>query len=119
MNILVLEESVHIVNIYKKLFGKKEIIAEFANNESEFLEKFNENFDFFILKDSNLLDFSSGKIQDIIESEKFINLSSFIKKNENLSHIRKESRDIIEKPFAMVELLAKLEFLTMKNKVVI
>jgi DNA-binding response OmpR family regulator len=119
MKILVLEENEIITNIYKKIFAKKEILAEFVNNESKFLEKVEENFDFFILENPNSSDISYDKIQDLQNSEKFIYLSSYIQKNEDVSHISKEVRDIIEKPFAMVSLLSKLDFISMKKAVVI
>ena len=119
MKILVLEENEHIVNIYKKLFGKKDVLPEFARNESEFLDKFSENFDYYILENPFSVKIPIGKIQNMLESEKFINLSSFIKKNENFSQISKETKDIVEKPFAMIAILVKLEISAMKNVVAI
>ena len=56
---------------------------------------------------------------DILKNDRVINLSKYIKKNENLSNLSKEARDLVEKPFAMITLIAKIELENKKNTVVI
>jgi len=106
MKLLVLEQNELISNIYKKIFDKKQYIADYAKNESECLEKFDENYDYVVLED-----LKSGsleeKIRKIRPSQKILSLAPYIKSDGPAD--LKETQDLIEKPFAILTLFSKLE----------
>jgi len=106
MKLLVLEQNELISNIYKKIFDKKQYIADYAKNESECLEKFDENYDYVVLED-----LKSGslkeKIRKIRPSQKILSLAPYIKSDGPAD--LKETQDLIEKPFAILTLFGKLE----------
>ena len=106
MKLLVLEQNELISNIYKKIFDEKKYDAEYAKNESECLEKFNENFDYVVLEDlrSGALE---EKIRRIKPLQKIVSLEPYRKSDAPDS--LKESQDLIEKPFAILTLFGKLE----------
>jgi len=106
MKLLVLEQNELVSNIYKKIFDKKQYIADYAKNESECLEKFDENYDYVVLDD-----LKSGsleeKIRKIRPSQKILSLAPYIKSDGPAD--LKEIQDLIEKPFAILTLFSKLE----------
>jgi len=106
MKLLVLEQNELVSNIYKKIFDKKQYIADYAKNESECLEKFDENYDYVVLDD-----LKSGsleeKIRKIRPSQKILSLAPYIKSDGPAD--LKETQDLIEKPFAILTLFGKLE----------
>ena len=110
MKVLVLEENEKVTQIYKKIFEQKKIIVNFSKNETELLQRFGDEYDYFILENpilaSKLL--LNEKHQNSVES-KIIILSSFFSKNSEISNVPKETSDLLEKPFAMISVLSKLE----------
>ncbi len=112
MKLLVLEQNDIVSNIYKKIFDKKQYIADYAKNESECIEKFDENYDYVVL-DNSKLGFLEEKIRKIKPSQKILSLAPFMSSNGPPE--LKETQDLIEKPFAILTLFGKLE---LENKYV-
>jgi len=106
MKLLVLEQNELVSNIYKKIFDKKQYNADYAKNESECIEKFDENYDYVVLENSKLC-FLEEKIRKIKPSQKILSLAPFM--SSNCRTELKEMQDLIEKPFAILTLFGKLE----------
>ena len=111
MKVLVLEDDSKISNIYQKIFNEKKIEADFVENEPDFMNKADEQYDYLILEKplSAQNGFLEKREKDRNHDRNFLFLSSIIPKNNQSSNLRKETRDLLEKPFAMITLLAKLE----------
>ena len=111
MKVLVLEDNSKVSEIYQKIFIEKRLEADFVKNEAEFLKKAND-YDYLISEKplSTKNPFLEQSEKDCKQDRNFLFLSSIIPKN-NLqpSTLSKETRDLLEKPFAMITLLAKLE----------
>lgn len=106
MKLLVLEQNERVSNIYKKIFEEKKYFADYAKNELECIEKFDENYDYVVLEDlkSGVLE---EKIRKIKPSQKILSLAPYMKSEGSLEF--KETKDLIEKPFAILTLFGKLE----------
>ena len=65
MKLLVLEQNELVSKIYKKIFDEKQYIADYAKNESECIEKFDENYDYVVLED-----LKSGSLEEKIRKIK-------------------------------------------------
>ncbi len=106
MKLLVLEQNEIISNIYKKIFDEKNYVADYAKNESECIEKFDENYDYVVLEDlkSGILE---EKIRKIKPSQKILSLTPYMNSEGPVE--LKETQDLIEKPFAILTLFGKLE----------
>jgi DNA-binding response OmpR family regulator len=116
MKVLILEESEQISNIYKKLFDKKQIESESVKNEFEFFEKCRNDYDFHILECQKATKsfFSNDYIKKM--SKKFIDLSPYLDTNSQIYSVPKDISDILEKPFAMLTILSKLELNLIKKE---
>ena len=108
MKVLVLEENDQVIQIYKKIFEQKEILADFLKNESEFKQKFIEEYDYFIIENPITQKFLLDKDHQKM-CNRIIVLSSYFKKTSEISNVPKETIDILEKPFAMITVLSKIE----------
>ena len=106
MKLLVLEQNELISNIYKRIFDEKKYDAEYAKNEFECIEKFDENYDYVVLDDLKS-GFLEEKIRKLKPTQKILSLSPFMT-SSGPSEL-KETRDLIEKPFAILTLFGKLE----------
>ncbi len=106
MKLLVLEQNELVSNIYKKIFEQKQYISDYAKNESECIEKFDENYDYVVLENSKLA-FLEEEIRKIKPSQKILSLAPFMSSNGPPE--LKETQDLIEKPFAILTLFGKLE----------
>ena len=106
MKLLVLEQNELVSNIYKKIFEQKQYIADYAKNESECIEKFDENYDYVVLENSKL-GILEEKIRKIKPSQKILSLAPYMKSDGPAE--LKETQDLIEKPFAILTLFGKLE----------
>ncbi len=106
MKLLVLEQNELVSNIYKKIFEQKQYIADYAKNESECIEKFDENYDYVVLENSKLA-FLEEEIRKIKPSQKILSLAPFMSSNGPPE--LKETQDLIEKPFAILTLFGKLD----------
>ncbi len=106
LKLLVLEQNEVISNIYKKIFDEKQYTADYAKNESECIEKFDENYDYVVLEDlkSGILE---EKIRKIKPSQKILSLAPYMKSDAPAE--LKETQDLIQKPFAILTLFGKLE----------
>ena len=119
MKVLILEQSEQISNIYKKLFDKKQIESEIVKNEFEFFEKCENDYDFHILECQKATKnfFPNDYIKNM--NKKFIDLSPYLENNAQISRIPKETSDILEKPFAMLTILSKLELNLIKKEITV
>ena len=106
MKLLVLEQNELVSNIYKKIFDEKKYFADYAKNEFECIEKFDENYDYVVLEDSKKEELER-KIREIKPSQKILSLAPFM--NSDGPSELKETRDLIEKPFAILTLFGKIE----------
>ena len=106
MKLLVLEQNEVISNIYKKIFDEKNYVADYAKNESECIEKFDENYDYVVLEDlkSGVLE---EKIRKIKPSQKILSLAPYM--NSDASLALKAAQDLIAQPLALLTLFGKLE----------
>jgi DNA-binding response OmpR family regulator len=106
MKLLVLEQNELVSKIYKKIFEEKKYDADYARNDLECLERFDKNYDYVVLENSN-----SGtleqKIRKIKPDQKILSLSQYIN-SEGPSEL-KETRELIEKPFAVLTMISSLE----------
>ena len=120
MKVLVLENDSKISDIYQKIFNEKNIDADFVKNEPDFLKKDDSHYDYFIL--DKPLSANNGVFEERenhTESDRdFLFVSSVIPKNQHSSNLRKETRDLLEKPFAMITLLTKLQLSHQKKTIV-
>ncbi len=106
MKLLVLEQNELVSNIYKKIFDEKQYIADYAKNESECIEKFDEKYDYVVLENSKQ-GFLEEEIRKIKPSQKILSLAPFMSSDGPTE--LKETQDLIEKPFAILTLFGKLE----------
>ena len=112
MKLLVLEENDKISSIYKKILEEKNYEVDFAKNELEFLERYDPKYECVILENSNSVsnEFVFGKkIREQNPNQKIW----YLKPNSEAkieSGYMSETRKIIEKPFALLTILAKMEF---------
>ena len=106
MKLLVLEQNEAVSKIYQKIFDEKKFVADYAKDESECLEKFDENYDYVVLEElkSGILE---EKIRSIKPSQKILSLAPFMNSDNPIKF--KETKDLIEKPFAILTLFGKLE----------
>ena len=105
MKLLVMEQSELVSKIYKKIFDEKQYEADFARDDSEFLKRFDNNYDYVVLEESvpNL----EEKIRKIKPSQKILSLSQYID-SESPPEL-KDVISLIEKPFAILTMFGKLE----------
>ena len=106
MKLLVLEQNELVSNIYKKIFEQKQYISDYAKNESECIEKFDENYDYVVLENSKQGGLEE-EIRKIKPSQKILSLAPFMSSNAPTE--LKATQDLIEKPFAILTLFGKLE----------
>jgi hypothetical protein len=83
---------------------------------------FNENtchYDYHILECQKVSKnfFSNDYIKKM--NKKFIDLSPYLDNNTQISNIPKETSDILEKPFAMLTILSKLEMNLIKKEITV
>lgn len=121
MKALVLEQNDRIVQLYRSIFAQKEHDAEFVEDQGQCLDKViaKNQYDFVILEkpiqtdiDTNLED----EIRMANPNQKVFFLSPYMTpRDEEFSGV-KETLDLIDKPFAMVNLLTHLEIKLMLGK---
>jgi DNA-binding response OmpR family regulator len=119
MKVLILEQSEQISNIYKKILDKKQIESQIVKNEFDFFKKNAEDYDYHILECKKIPKnyFSVDYIKKM--NKKFIDLSPYLDNNTQNSSLPKETSDILEKPFAMITLLSKLEINLIKKEITV
>jgi len=106
MKLLVLEQNELVSKIYKKIFEEKKYDADYARNDLECLERFDKNYDYVVLENSNLGTLEQ-KIRKIKPDQKILSLSQYI--NSECAPELKETRELIEKPFAVLTMISRLE----------
>ncbi len=109
MKLLVLEQNEVVSRIYKNIFNKKNYEADFAKNDSECIDRIEGNYDYVVINDpiNDSQCILEAKIRKIRPSQKIFSLAPYIKYDGEYAH--SETQEIIEKPFAMLNMVAKLE----------
>ena len=111
MRFLVLEANERIIKIYQKFFDSKSYQVDFANSEESCFEKFScfNDFDYIILEESRKIGnlYLEDKIREIKPLQKILFLSPYM--NLENTEISRETQYLVEKPFAMVTVLGKIE----------
>ena len=111
MRFLVLEENERIIRIYQKFFDSKALHVDFVNDEEACFRKITEvgNYDYVVLEgttpNENLV--LEEKIKGINSLQKTLFLSPYM--NLENTEISRETQYLVEKPFAMVTILGKIE----------
>lgn len=116
MRVLVLESNNRIRQIYKKFFEQKNYQYDFVENSSECIDVFSQKFREDVFINYIILEQPSSTLEDKIRGfnprQEILFLSPFM--NIDNQEISKETRDLVEKPFAMVTLIGKIELNTVK-----
>ena len=111
MRFLVLEENERIIRIYKKFFDVKEFHVDFANDEKDCFQKITclADYDYVIFEGTtpNENKVVEERIAGINPLQKTLFLSPYM--NLENAEISIETQYLVEKPFAMVTLLGKIE----------
>ena len=110
MKFLVLEDNERIIRIYKKFFDSKGYQVDFVSNqESCFREISCSEVDYVILEGSDVTTnhIVEEKIKEINPLQKTLFLSPYM--NLENTEISRETQYLVEKPFAMVTILGKIE----------
>ena len=109
MKLLVVEQNELVSKIFKKIFDEKQYHADFAKHDSECLDRFAPHYDYVVVENSqaNPSLLLEQKIRQVKPSQKFFSLSEYI--NYEGPESLRESKNLIEKPFAMLTMVAKLE----------
>ena len=108
MKLLVLEQNELVSQIYKKIFDEKQYEADFVRNDSECLKRFDQNYDYVVLDDSKANPINlEEEIRKINPSQKILSLSPYM--NSVGPSELKDTQELIEKPFAILTLVGKLE----------
>ena len=111
MKLLVLEKDDKITSIFRKIFSEKKYEVEFARNEFECLNKYDTTFDCVILENSRKFD-TNLRVEDEIRTsnpeQKILFLSPYLgTTGETVGD--DDTKNLIEKPFALLTLIAQLE----------
>lgn len=123
MNALILEENERISKIFSKICNEKGINADIVK-ESDFITTFGNKikngitYDCVILEESKSTESDKrleDKLLDINPKQKIFFLSPYMKIDEN---VPKTTQMIIQKPFALITLLSKLD-LTNSAKIIV
>lgn len=112
MKLLVVEKSDIVSNIYNKIFNEKRYEADLVKNELECLAKFDNNYDCVVLEKSDSRPDGSrleDKIREIKPEQKISFLSPYLESKVESPEFMKGTKDIIEKPFALIALITQLE----------
>lgn len=111
MKFLILEDNERITKIYQKFFDTKNFPVDFAKDQYSCFEKFATagNYDYIILVKSIKIDNLrlEDKIREINPLQKILFLEPFMTIED--SGISIETQYLVEKPFAMVTLLGKIQ----------
>ena len=111
MRFLVMEANERIIKIYQKFFDSKSYQVDFAENEESCFRKFSclDDFDYIVLEGSTKLGdmYLEDRIREINPLQKILFLSPYM--NLENTEISRETQYLVEKPFAMVTVLGKIE----------
>lgn len=114
MKVLVLEQNERIVQLYKSIFTQQKCEAEFVSDSLSCMDKFStktSQYDLVILEKPTKTDIDTNledEIRAVIPSQRVFFLSPHMAPREEEFDAVKETLDLIDKPFAMISLLAQL-----------
>ena len=113
MKFLVLEQNDRLIKIYKKIFQEKKHEVEFVKTFEEFqkTEKFKDSskyleFDALILEKKSEFSEARTEKRKVVQPPTF-DLFPYL--SQDKKGTPSETREIIEKPFALVSVLAKIQ----------
>ncbi len=114
MKALVLEQNDRIIQLYRSIFAQKNYDAEFVEDQGQCLDKVlaKNKYDFVILEKSIQTDIDTNledEIRMVNPTQKVFFLSPYMAPRDEEFATVKETLDLIDKPFAMVNLLTQLE----------
>ncbi len=122
MKALVLEQNERIIQLYKSIFMQKKYEVEFVSDSLSCIDRFvakSSQYDLVILEkpirtniDTNLED----EIRVVNPDQRVFFLSPYMTPREEEFNSVKETLDLIDKPFALVNLLSQLEIKPMLGK---
>lgn len=122
MKALVLEQNERIIQLYKSIFMQKKYEVEFVSDSLSCIDRFvakSSQYDLVILEkpirtniDTNLED----EIRVANPDQRVFFLSPYMTPREEEFNSVKETLDLIDKPFALVNLLSQLEIKPMLGK---
>lgn len=109
MKLLVLEQNDTVSKIYQNIFDKKNYCVDFTKTEFECLDRIQDGYDYVVLSSQN--SDSDGlfeaKIREKRPQQKIYPLSTHL--DSEGSQYQKETQEILEKPFALLTMVAKIE----------
>ena len=109
MKLLVLEKDDKIISIFRRIFSQKRYDVEFASTEFDCLNRYDDSFDYVILENSIKDD--NFNVEDMIKNlnpdQKILFLSPYL--GSHIESIDRQRMNLIEKPFAILPLIAQLE----------
>lgn len=114
MKALVLEQNERIVQLYKSIFVQQKCEAEFVPDSLSCMDKFatkTGQYDLVILEKPTKTDIDTNledEIRAANPTQRVFFLSPYMTPREEEFDSVKETLDLIDKPFAMVNLLAQL-----------
>ena len=114
MKVLVLEQNDRIIQLYKSIFNQKKLDVEFACDQGECMDKIcaKSQYDIIILEKSIRTDIDTNledEIRGTNPAQKIFFLSPYMAPRDEEFNSVRETLDLIDKPFAMVNLLTQLE----------
>ena len=110
MRFLILEDNERIIRIYQKFFDSKNYHVDFVSDAQMCFEKFSsEIYDYIILEQSTRI--LNMNLEDKIREKNPLQKILFLEPYMNLekTQVSRETQYLVEKPFAMVTLLGKIE----------
>ena len=110
MRFLILEGNERIIRIYQKFFDSKNYHVDFVSDSQTCFEKFSsEIYDYIILEQSTRI--LNMNLEDKIREKNPLQKILFLEPYMNLekTQVSMETQYLVEKPFAMVTLLGKIE----------
>lgn len=114
MKALVLEQNERIVQLYKSIFTQQKCEAEFVSDSLSCIDKFAtkaSQYDLVILEKPTKTDIGTNledEIRAASPTQRVFFLSPYMTPRAEEFDSVKETLDLIDKPFAMVNLLAQL-----------
>lgn len=111
MKLLVLEKDDKITSIFRKIFSEKNYDVQFAKSEFDCINKYDDSFDCVILENSKKFD-NDLRVEDEIRTsnpeQKILFLSPYLGTTGE-SICDDDTKNLIEKPFALLTIIAQLE----------
>ena len=112
MKLLVMEQNDLVTKIYKKLLDKMQYEADFAKDDSELFDRFQDSYDYVVIEKP--VPGLEQKIRKIKPLQKILSLSEHTD-FASLSEIN-DSQSIIDKPFAILTMFGKIKIESVNHR---